>query len=95
VRILRGPEVKVVPLPGQAENDPRLVENGWVDLRAQNWRKWRDRAAAMMQEIASSSGPDQGSRSDIELGSRLHQIRPGRMAAWILRHEDRGERVKR
>ena len=94
-KLLRGAEVKVAPLPGQAPTDPKLVDNGWVDLRVQNWRKWRERAAAMLQEIDGRAGPDQGSRFDTEPGSRRRQLRPGRMAAWIFRKEDRGERVKR
>ena len=94
-KLLRGAEVKVAPLPGQAPSDPRLVDNGWVDLRVQNWRKWRERAGAMLREIEGRAGPDQGSRFDTEPGSRRRQLRPGRMAAWIFRKEDRGERVKR
>ncbi len=94
-KLLRGAEVKVAPLPGQAPSDPKLVDNGWVDLRAQNWRKWRERAVAMLQEIEGRAGPDQGSRFDTEPGSRRRQLRPGRMAAWIFRKEDRGQRVKR
>jgi NAD(P)-dependent dehydrogenase (short-subunit alcohol dehydrogenase family) len=94
-KLLRGAEVKIAPLPGQSPNDPKLADSGWVDLRVQNWRKWRDRAAAMLQEIEGRPGPDQGSRFDAEPGSRRRQLRPGRMAAWIFRKEDRGERVKR
>ncbi len=93
--LLRGPEVKVSPDPGQSPNDPRLAENGWVDLRSANWRKWRDRAASMLREVNGFPGPDQGSRNDAEPGGRGRQIRPGRMAAWVFRHEDRGERAKR
>jgi NAD(P)-dependent dehydrogenase (short-subunit alcohol dehydrogenase family) len=94
-KLLRGAEVKVAPLPGQSPNDPKLVDNGWIDLRVQNWRKWRERAAAMLQEMEGRAGPDQGSRFDTEPGSRRRQLRPGRMAAWIFRKEDKGERVKR
>ncbi|HEX6063129.1 MAG TPA: hypothetical protein VFZ04_02860 [Longimicrobiales bacterium] len=94
-KLLRGAEVKVAPLPGQAPTDPKLADNGWVDLRVQNWRKWRERAAAMLNELDGRAGPDQGSRFDTEPGSRRRQLRPGRMAAWIFRKEDRGERVKR
>lgn len=94
-KLLRGAEVKVAPVGEQSPNDPRLVDNGWVDLRVQNWRKWRERAAAMLQEIEGRAGPDQGSRYDTEPGSRRRQLRPGRMAAWIFRTEDRGQRVKR
>lgn len=94
-KLLRGPEVKVAPLNGQSPSDAKLVDNGWVDLRAQNWTKWRERARAMLQEVEGRAGPDQGSRFDTEPGSRRRQLRPGRMAAWIFRKEDRGERVKR
>ncbi|MGQ0815213.1 MAG: short-chain dehydrogenase [Gemmatimonadota bacterium] len=94
-RLLRGEEVKVAPLPGQSPHDPRLVENGWVDLRVTNWRKWTQRAQSMLAEIDPRTGPDHGSRRDVEPGSRRHQLRPGRMAAWIFRNEDRGERKKR
>jgi NAD(P)-dependent dehydrogenase (short-subunit alcohol dehydrogenase family) len=94
-KLLRGADVKVAPVNGQSPDDPRLVENGWVDLRVQNWRKWRERANAMLQEVEGRAGPDQGSRFDTEPGSRRRQLRPGRMAAWIFRKEDRGERVKR
>jgi hypothetical protein len=49
----------------------------------------------MLQEIEDRASPDQGSRFDTEPGSRRQQLRPGRMAAWIFRTEDRGARVKR
>ena len=93
--VLRGPEVKIKPEPGQPANDSRLIENGWVDLRSSNWRRWRDRAASMLQEVRGLPGPAAGSRVDNEPGGRGVAIRPGRMAAWIFRHEDKGERVKR
>jgi NAD(P)-dependent dehydrogenase (short-subunit alcohol dehydrogenase family) len=92
--LLRGPDVKVQPDPGQ-QPDARLAENGWVDLRPGNWRKWRERAATMLQEVRAFPGPDQGSRIDVEPGGRGLQLRPGRMAAWVFRREDRGERSKR
>lgn len=94
-KLLRGAEVKVHPLPGQAPTDPKLADNGWVDLRVANWRKWIQRAVAMLAEIGPSTGPDNGSRCHSEPPSRRHQLRPGRMAAWIFRTEDRGERMKR
>lgn len=95
-RLLRGAEVKVAPLPGQSPADPKLADNGWVDLREANWRKWTQRAVAMLQELdAPLSGPEHGSRKDMEPGSRRYQLRPGRMAAWIFRTEDRGARMKR
>ncbi|MGH7443877.1 MAG: short-chain dehydrogenase [Longimicrobiales bacterium] len=93
--LLRGADVKVAPEPGQASDDPRLAENGWVDLRPQNWRRWSERARTMVQAIDTAPGARAGSRVDVEPQSRRSEIRPGSMAAWVFRHEDRGTRIKR
>lgn len=93
-RVMRGPTVRVPPGPGQSAVDPRLPENGWVDLRASNWRKWCTRAQAMLEESAGSSA-DRGSRLDLVTGDPVQRIRPGRLAAWVFRVEDHGARVKR
>jgi len=94
-QLLRGPDVKVAPEPGQSPRDARLADNGWVDLRPSNWQKWRERAASMLHEVNGLPGPEQGSQQDVVPGSRGRVIRPGRMAAWVFRSEDRGERIKR
>jgi NAD(P)-dependent dehydrogenase (short-subunit alcohol dehydrogenase family) len=93
--LLRGPDVKVAPEPGQSPTDPRLADAGWVDLRPANWRRWSERARLMLEEMRLGPGPDEGSRADTEPGDRGVRVRPGRMAAWVFRHEDRGERTKR
>jgi NAD(P)-dependent dehydrogenase (short-subunit alcohol dehydrogenase family) len=93
--LLRGPDVRIAPQEGQSTDDPRLADAGWVDLRPSNWRKWKERAAAMLRELQLSPGPDDGSRADTQPGVRGLQVRPGRMAAWVFRMEDRGERIKR
>ncbi|MGH7448443.1 MAG: hypothetical protein ACRELT_12825, partial [Longimicrobiales bacterium] len=93
--MLRGPDVKVAPEGAQRPTDMRLADAGWVDLRPANWRKWSERAGHMMRELSDGPGPQQGSRTDTEPGSRAVGIRPGRMAAWVFRYEDRGERTKR
>ncbi|HSJ14364.1 MAG TPA: hypothetical protein VK939_08110 [Longimicrobiales bacterium] len=94
-RVLRGPEVRVPPAAGHPLADPRFVDNGWVDLRAENWRTWADRLGAMLREIQNAPDADGGSRFDIEPGHRRDQLRPGRLAAWVFRVEDRGQRIKR
>jgi NAD(P)-dependent dehydrogenase (short-subunit alcohol dehydrogenase family) len=93
--LLRGMEVRIEPQNGQSPADPRLAEAGWVDLRPSNWRRWKERAGSMLGELKSGSGPEHGSRVDSDPADRGILIRPGRMAAWVFRHEDRGERIKR
>jgi NAD(P)-dependent dehydrogenase (short-subunit alcohol dehydrogenase family) len=93
--VLRGPDVKVPPAIGQNPQDARLPENGWVDLRPSNWRKWSARAQAMLGERRAGGSAEEGSRSDIGVIESDGQIRPGRLAAWVFRREDRGARIKR
>ncbi len=93
--VLRGPDVKVRPEPGVALGDARLVDRGWVDLRPSNWARWRRRCRAVRDEIEERPGVETGSRSDHEYGDLEGRLRPGRMAAWIFRVEDAGERIKR
>jgi hypothetical protein len=93
--LLRGSEVKVRPEQGLPAGDPRLVDRGWIDLRAENWRRWRDRCARFAREVAERPGIETGSGGDHEYGDPTGAIRPGRIAAWIFRYEDKGERIKR
>ena len=93
--LLRGRDVKIRPAPGQAPTDPRLADNGWVDLRSSNWRKWAERAGAMVAASDDGRGPDAGSQTDVDPDIRRGRIRPGSMVAWVFRHEDRGTRIKR
>src|SRR5690606_12029967 len=79
--MLRGRDVKVAPENGQSADDPRLADNGWVDLRPASWRKWSERARAMVAGIDEASGPDAGSRADVDPETRRREIRPGSMAA--------------
>jgi hypothetical protein len=94
-RLLRGAQVRIAPTPGQRPEDERLRDNGWVDLRAENWSRWQARLARIATELEDYPGADRGSRVDIEPASRAGQIRPGRLAAWVFRFEDQGERTKR
>jgi NAD(P)-dependent dehydrogenase (short-subunit alcohol dehydrogenase family) len=93
--MLRGPDVKIRPADGQSPTDGRLMDAGWVDLRAANWRKWSERAGSMLAEVGDGHLAEHGSRADTEPADRGVRIRPGRMASWVFRHEDRGKRVKR
>ncbi|HSW31485.1 MAG TPA: hypothetical protein VLH75_18505 [Longimicrobiales bacterium] len=93
--VLRGPQVRVGPEKGVPLGDPRLPDRGWVDLRAENWARWRDRCRDLAHELRARPGVAMGSGGDHEYGDLAGKIRPGRMAAWIFRYEDKGERIKR
>lgn len=94
-RVLRGPVVDVPPAPDVPVGDPRLVERGWVDLRAANWARWKGRVSDFEAALRDRPGVEAGSVGDHEYGDDSPGLRPGRLAAWIFRYEDQGERVKR
>ncbi len=91
--LLRGPVVKVPP-PDGAEIDERVVAAGWVDLRPENWERWKERIAAVIKELRSSPGVEKGSRTDFDHADSTGILRPGRLAAWVFRVEDEGDRIK-
>lgn len=92
-RVLRGRRVEIEPAPGQAPAE--TARQGWVDLRPENWALWRGRIGAILRSIDATPGPEGGSRWDLEPWHRDRSIRPGALAAWIFRYEDKGERIKR
>lgn len=91
--VLRGPEVKVRPPEGEALRDARLASQGWVDLRAVSWVKWRERCTAFIHDQVDGVGADAGSGRDLDPRVRTGQIRPGALAAFVFRVEDKGERA--
>ena len=93
--VLRGAHVKVPPEPHLSPTDDKIVNAGWVDLRSSNWALWKDRITGVAVEIRNRPGVMEGSQGDQEFGDAEGRIRPGRMAAWIFRYEDKGERIKR
>ena len=91
--VLRGPVVHALPEPGGL--DEKAVEAGWIDLRARNWERWKRRLEAMQAESRARPSLDQGSQADHDPVVSDTRIRPGQLAAWILRQEEAGERIKR
>lgn len=91
--VLRGRKVVAEPEPGDTVD--ATAAKGWVDLRPASWETWRARAAGILARVDAEPGAEGGSRWDIEPWHRERTIRPGALAAWIFRHEDEGERIKR
>ncbi len=92
-RVLRGRKVEIEPEPGEGVG--QTARKGWVDLRAESWAAWRERIRAVLREIDAQPGAEGGSRWDMQPWHRERAIRPGALAAWVFRYEDRGERIKR
>jgi hypothetical protein len=93
--LLRGPVVKVLPPdPEGRPLEEKVVDSGWVDLRPENWARWKTRIQAVVDERRNLPGVEKGSRTDFDYGDSEEGIRPGRMAAWVFRVEDHGDRIK-
>ena len=95
VSMLRGPRLKVIPEDDESVDAQILIDRGWVDLRAANWERWRERIRSFRDELLARPSLDAGSHGDHEYGEATGRIRPGRLGAWIFRYEDEGERIKR
>jgi len=93
-RLTRGPVVVVPPARGDAL---AAAPRGWVDLRPANCALWVERAKLVLRHAAGRVAARHGTGSDEEWFAiePTDAIAPWRMAAWIFRHEDQGERIKR
>lgn len=100
--ILRGPEMKTPPYKeeARAEIDPGTVERwaeaGWVDLRAANMERWRERARRIVALVGRHAEQDTSSAlfEDREYWRVETDVPVGRVAAWILGVEEQGQRGK-
>jgi hypothetical protein len=100
--ILRGPEMKIPPYKEEArvaldaESVERWAEAGWVDLRPANMERWRNRARAIIDQLERHPAGDTSSAlfEDAEYWRADSDVPVGRVAAWILGVEDRGQRGK-
>lgn len=92
-RVYRG-RLVVVPPDGGADAAAR---RGWVDLRPANMAGWVDRATRMVAAAREreTRPPSSGSEVDWFALDPADPIEPSRMATWVFRVEDGGERMKR
>jgi len=101
-RLLRGPQIKIPPYRGAdifeltSEKIDYWAFSGWVDLRPENIRKWRDRMDKILAEIKSIPPDDTSSCFDHDRHFWLQEeeIDIGKVAGWIFTREERGWRMK-
>ncbi len=99
--VIRGPQVLV---PGDAKAEPvtaakleTWVQDGWVDLREANCRRWVERIAAIHAEIDALPAGDSSSRHlrQHDFWPAQGPIEPGKLVGWVLSVEEKGARTKR
>ncbi len=101
--ILRGPHVLI---PSSAEGDeidvtPQQIEkwaqNGWVDLRKENWDKWESRFKEIMKQAKADEDKLHSSRFiyNYDYWNNFEDINIGKVVGWLFIYEEDGLRYKR
>ncbi|MBV6477798.1 MAG: hypothetical protein HGGPFJEG_00542 [Ignavibacteria bacterium] len=100
--ILRGPEIKI---PSFAEGDNikitrdkinKWADEGWFDLRKENWKKWQRRFSAIMKQAKEMTSNNKSSRFifDEEYWKHFKTINIAKIVSWIFINEEKGQRYK-
>ncbi|MBI3579785.1 MAG: short-chain dehydrogenase [Ignavibacteriales bacterium] len=100
--LLRGREIKIPPYRGENElkiSDKSLnawAHDGWVDLRAKNIERWKERFEIIMKEVQTIPGNETSSRHlrNKEYWGNFNEIDPGKLVGWIFSEEEKGKRMK-
>lgn len=70
----------------------RFANSDWIDLRAANGQRWRERALAILQQYETDRASGlTSSQLDRRFIGEAFDI--GEVAAWIFIHEDEGRRI--
>lgn len=101
-QVLRGKDIKIPPYRGENElaiEDTKIdlwANDGWVDLREKNWKKWLERFETIIKTTESIPGDETSSRyvRDNEYWNNFNEIDIGKIVGWIFIYEDLGERMK-
>lgn len=96
--LLRGPYIRIperadtqsVPLTAEAVD--QYARKGWVDLRPENFARWRERIEKMRRAQKQIRG--RGSAAVTEEAYLAEEIHIGDVVAWILNNEAGGYRIK-
>jgi len=101
-QLLRGKDIKIPPYRGENELkiDDKKIElwsnDGWVDLREKNWKKWIERFDTIIKTTDSIPFDETSSRyvRDRDYWNNFDEIDIGKIVGWIFIYEDFGERMK-
>jgi hypothetical protein len=96
--LVRGPLIRIPEIPGAnqvkvtSESIDEWAAKGWVDLRPQNFERWRERFARMA--LRPHMLDERGS-AGIKREVYSHEdIRVGAVVGWIFNNEIHGYRIK-
>lgn len=101
-RLLRGPSIKIPTFRGSTtfeltdENIDLWAHDGWVDLRPQNMRVWKERIRAIFAAIDEIPEEETSSRFEHDRRYWLEdkEVNIGKVVGWIFSEEEKGLRMK-
>jgi len=102
VTFLRGPDMSVPNFEGRTVLDinpvnvDKWTNDGWLDLRVQNIKKWQERLSALEDDMEKETKQDYSSyyfRNRRFLGA-TQRMDIGIIVNWVLEYEDKGYRIK-
>jgi hypothetical protein len=96
--LIRGPSIRIPEVPGKnnvpltPENVEKWAAKGWVDLRPQNFKRWRERFSRMQREAQRLRG--RGSAAVTREAYLSDDISIGAVVGWIISNEMGAYRIK-
>ncbi len=100
--LLRAETIKIPPYRGENEleitdkSKDKWANEGWVDLRPVNIKKWQKRLSELIDEANSIPENDTSSTHvrTKTYWNNFEEINIGRVCSWLFIHEDKGIRMK-
>jgi hypothetical protein len=102
IHLIRGTEIKIPPRRAGGiykltkRNIDRWAHDGWIDLRPENMRRWKERFKTIAAEITAMPKEDTSSHYEWnkDYWQKSKAIEIGKVVAWIFVNEDKGLRMK-
>ncbi|MEB2328853.1 MAG: short-chain dehydrogenase [Ignavibacteriaceae bacterium] len=78
------------------EKVEKWAADGWLDLRQQNWKRWKDRFVAIINQCENEDDYMNSSRVlfNSDYWDNFKSINIGRIVGWLFIHEENGLRIK-
>ena len=100
--LLRGSIIKIPAYRGEnivdvdEKNINMWSNEGWVDLRAGNMKRWQERLKELIEEAEGIPDNDTSSQHvrTKEYWNNFEEINIGRVCSWLFIHEEHGRRMK-
>ena len=100
--LLRGSIIKIPAFRGEnvlditSENIDKWTTEGWVDLRVNDMKRWKQRIKDLIDEANSIPDTDTSSHHvrTKAYWNNFEEISIGKICSWIFIHEEQGRRMK-